>query len=339
LGLTAKGDCVEEITRHALVNVEHAVASSPFPVTSLEALREILADRLSVCIRYIDEESDLTLIVEEFGDAIPHLAAQLRADFMEGHSEGLLLALQRREEWQRRYLAVIDRRADEVNRAYFTTWHEISHLLTLPKQLTFAGMRRSPTREEIKKDAIEQLTDQIAGVIAFYEPFFRPVFLKETGGAPLTFSAVERVRLEAAPDASFHSAALACVRLCSHPTLFVKLERRYRASEQRRQSAGQLLLGVDEPAVVQPQLRVAQCYANSSAQRSGITVFRQMRVPPTSLLTRVFESDNDSECVDFEDQSWWETSKGGPLPELPLRVHGIRRGAHVYGILCPGLTH
>jgi len=339
LGLSSRGDCATEITRYALDKVERAVAESPFTVTSLEALREVLADRLSVCIRYLDFDSDLSAIVEEFGQAIPHLAGQLRADFVHGRSEGLLLALQRKEEWQRRYLAIIDRRADEANRAYFTAWHEIAHLLTLPAQLAFAGMRRSPTREEIKKDAIEQLTDQIAGLVAFYEPLFKPVFQMETGGAPLTFPIIERVRLNTAPEASFHSAALACVRLCRHPTLFVKLERRYRAREQRRQSAGQLPLPISAETATQPQLRIAQCYANAAAQRSALEIFRQMRVPPQSLLTRVFESGYDSDATGNEDQSWWETSKDGPLTALPLTVHGYRRGAHVYGMLCPRKVH
>jgi hypothetical protein len=335
LGLPFRGDCLDEITQYALNQVAKSTERAPLSLGSLELLKEVLADALSVTLCYIDEDSDIEDIVADYGCSFPNLRAQLRADFIHGRSEGLLLALPTREDWQRKYLAIIDRRGEESNRANFTAWHELTHLLTAPAQLALSGLRRSPGRQEIQKDPVEQVTDHIAGLVAFYDPLFRPIFVKKTGDDILSFEAIERVRLEAAPEASFHSTAIACVRLSRHPTLLVKIEPRLRVNEQRQQITGQLPLGVGTATVPQAKLRLAQCYPNLPAQRSSLEIFKQMRVPPVSLLTSVYESISEVEQKGFEDQSWWETSKDGPLCGVPIYVRGVRRGTHVYGMITP----
>lgn len=58
-----------------------------------------------------------------------------------------------------------------------------------------------------------------------------------------------------------------------------------------------------------------------------------MRVPAESVLSRAFTSAVDLTVGADEDQGWWETSRGGPLPTLPLRVEAARRGRYVYGLI------
>jgi hypothetical protein len=335
LHLPIRGDCLDVVTQHALTQVAEIIARSPLPLESLELLKEVLADALSVTLCYIDENSDIDSIVADYGCSFDNLEAQLRADFVDGRSEGLLLALLRREEWQRKYLAIIDRRGEELNRANFTAWHELAHLLTTPTQLAFSGLRRSPGREEILKDPIEQVTDHVAGQIAFYDPLFRPIFAKMIGDEILTFDSIERVRAGSAPAASFYSTAIACVRLSDHPTLLLKIEPRLRASEQRQRMNGQFEFGVGSPITLPAKLRVAQCYPNVAAQRSALRIFKQMRIPPGSVLRSVYDSLSEVEQAGREDQSCWETSKDGPLPSLPIDVRAIRRGTHVYGMISP----
>src|SRR4028119_147640 len=164
LGLSVRGDCLDAITKHALSQVSQTIEQSPCSVADLEMLKALVADSLSVTLEYIDSDENLDEIAREYEPCIPHLAGQLRADFVDGNSEGLLLVLARRESWQRKYLAVIDRRGEQSNRANFTTWHELAHLLTAPPQYVLNGMRRSPTQGEIAKDPIEQITDHVAGL-------------------------------------------------------------------------------------------------------------------------------------------------------------------------------
>jgi hypothetical protein len=336
LGLPGARNCVEEITDHALRIVERVIQRSLFPVTDLESLKAILSSALSVTIRYVDTDSDIDQIASDFGNAHPCLASQLHSDFIDGDTEGLLLALPNPEVWQTRHLAVIDRRGDQVNRAYFTVWHELAHLLTTPEQLMLKELRRSPTMEAKAKDPIEQVTDHVAGLIAFYSPLFLPIFHREIGDSPLTFEAIERVRIAATPAASFQSTAMACVRASQHPTMFVKIEPGLTVRETREQRSlqFQMMLGAAVQAPT-PKLRVAVCMKNAAAESTTLQIFKKMRVPANCVLTRVYDSSSEVEAAAREDQGWWETSTKGPLGRMALVVRGIRRGSHVYGLIAP----
>jgi hypothetical protein len=335
LDLTVRGDCVAEIERYVLSRVARIVAGSPIRVDSLGMLMLLLEDALSVKIEYIDSDTDIQRLAEEFGRACRNLPAQLHEDFIAGESEGLLLALPEAQPWERQYLAVVDRRGEQGARAYFTSWHELAHVLTAPHQLTLAGLRRFQPAEHSKpKDPIEQLTDQVAGLLAFYEPLFRPVFEREVGNTPLTFDAIERVRSVAAPTASFQATAMACVRLSPYPTLFLKVEPRLRAVEARQLRSPQLHFGMLDGFVPpEAKLRAIQCIPNEAAQNSGLRIFTNMRVPEQSVLMRVWESAFETEEAAVEDQSFWTASSSGRLPSLPISVRGIRRGRHVYGMV------
>lgn len=338
LELPTRGDCVVEIERYVQTRVERMVAGSPVQVDSLEILMGVLEESLSVAIRYIDSDADIGAIVDVFGRSCRILVRQLAEDFLTGKSEGLLIALPEAQPWERQYLAVVDRRGEQAARAYFTAWHELAHVLTAPHQLTLTGLRRFQAGVELSttKDPVEQLTDQVAGILAFYEPIFRPAFEREVGNRPLTFDAIERVRLAAAPEASFQATAMACVRLSPHPTALLKVEPRLRAAEERLLKSPQLGLRIGGPSVAaEAPLRAVQCVPNAAVRQSGLCVYSNMRVPERSVLTRVWESPIEVEQAAVEDQDWWTISKRGPLPSLPITVRGIRRGKHVYGLLVP----
>jgi hypothetical protein len=88
----------------------------------------------------------------------------------------------------RDYLAIIDARGPRKARAYFTAWHELAHLLLYPpRQLVLEGCRRTPTDDAKQKDPVESAVDQIAGLLAFWEPLFMPALL---ANKELTFEAI-----------------------------------------------------------------------------------------------------------------------------------------------------
>src|SRR5688572_12105221 len=179
LGLPMRWDCLAHIRSYALKRIERILAESLVPVTDLDILRRVVADKFRVKLEFICEAADIESIPLKYPRFHSGLLRRLRQEFVDGVTEGITLE---REEWdprQFRYLAVIDARGERAVRAYFTAWHEITHLLVHPEQLPFPGFRRSPPRIEIDKDPLESVVDHVAGSVAFYPPFFQPAVTAE----------------------------------------------------------------------------------------------------------------------------------------------------------------
>ena len=334
LGLPARGDCLGEIEAYALRRTADIIERSLMPITSLEGLKGVLADALSINMQYLHSDADLDRVAQEFESSFPKLRRRLELEFNRRGTEGLLLENFGREEWELRYLAIIDCRGSEANRANFTSWHELIHVLVAPDAVPQEGVRRDRSPAVSVKEPLEQVVDAVTGRLAFYDELFLPIFTRECSGQPLDFDLVERVRLAAAPGASFQSTAMACARVCRDPVLFVKVEYGLKASERRVLSSGQghLNLGATLTALA---LRISQCFANEASKRTRLKIFKQMRVPRRSVLAAAHDATDETEYTAVEDQAWWETSRAGRLAPLPLRVRAIRRGGHVYGLISP----
>ena len=152
LGLSTKGDCLVHIENFALAEVDKMIAG--LPVSDLDKLCRIVCNRLSLKIEMIKSDEDVDRIADKYTDFHPVLKQQLRLEFLKSTTEGITLVRDGSAIGQFDYLAVIDTRGERGSRAYFTTWHEITHLILLPPSFPFPQFRRSPTREEIKKDPI-----------------------------------------------------------------------------------------------------------------------------------------------------------------------------------------
>jgi hypothetical protein len=83
----------------------------------------------------------------------------------------------------------------------------------------------------------------------------------------------------------------------------------------------------------QGRLRAVAVIANEAAAGSDLCIRRNMRVPEQSVLMTAYEAPSEVDLEALEDQSWWETSSSGALPELPIRVRARRRGRFVYGLI------
>lgn len=331
LGLPITGDCLSRITAFALARVQQLTEG--FDVGDVSMLRRVLANRLRMRIEFIKSDADVGRLADSYEGFQPLLRERLIAEFVNDSTEGLTLERDGEDPRWCQFLAIIDARGVRSNRAYFTAWHEVVHLLIHPPQLAFPGFRRSPAVALIEKDPIESVVDSIAGHVAFYEPLFRPVLDSEVAReGSLTFAAIDRARSSAVPEASFFAAALASVRLSRHATLLVSVEVRHKRGEIRRLSSGQLGFGF-AAATVQPQLRVATVARSDTGSDAGFAIFANMRVPANSILAKAFASDHDVTLIADEDQSWWETSEEGALAALPIRVEALRRGSYVYGLL------
>lgn len=330
LGLTTRGRVLDALREYGLTRVRHWIDETP--VRDMEALRRLVSSKVSVKTVLIRDAADVQQVASEFADFHPALASCLRLEFLEGETEGLTVEREQPAPGFHRYLAVIDARGSRGQRAYFTLWHELCHLILHPPQLAFPGFRRAPTPDLIDRDPIEFVVDQLAGSLAFFEPFYGPAIRDEINmDGRLTFRGIAAARDSVAPDASLFAAAAAAIGFADQPTALVSVGMELKRSEQLVLASPQTRFdfATRDP---EPKLRVGSVVA-SPTSGSRLTIRPQMRVPQRSVLAAVFESGNDVVLVAREDQNWWETSANGALPSAPLRVEAIRRGRFVYGLI------
>jgi hypothetical protein len=264
-------------------------------VETIGELRILVADKLSVKIEFIGEDQDTERLAEKYGQVMGGFRQLLRAEFLKGDTEGLLIDNPKPGKGGRDYLVIVDSRGPRNARAYFTAWHELAHLLLYPRrQAVFEGFRRTPTAEAKLKDPVESAVDHIAGLLAFWEPLFKPALLNAASGS-LSLESIERACIEVAPGASLQSACLSAVRIWDEPVAFV-------TAAVSPKSDG-----------TAPSLRVQNIVANDPARELG-DIFANRH-------------------CGIENQADWEVSGHGSLSALGWQVEAVRRGPLVYGLL------
>jgi hypothetical protein len=340
LGLPIEGNCLAHVTEYALTKVRGLLAG--FDLRSMDDVRRYLSSRLSVRIEFIECDGDVARIATNCADFVPPLSDgrattlldALVADFLEGDTEGALIPHQAPQPGDLRYLAVVDARGSRRYRAHFTLWHELTHVVVLPENQPVRVWRRAPTPDRRKTDPVERAIDYVAGLLGFFEPFYRPALgdaVMRAGGR-LTFTAIEEARAAVVPQASFYAAAKASIRMAASAVAFLRVEYDYKAAEHEELNSGQFSLGDLRPAP-EPELRVIDIAVSESATSSRLAIHRKMRVPARSVLARAYTSPTDVYLDALEDQGWWETRGRGNLPTRRLRVQSIRRGQMVYGLV------
>jgi hypothetical protein len=332
--LATRGDCLAAIRRFALEQVRSIVESAPVDVESLGALRHVLADKYRVRIEFVRTDEDIQALGAKHADFHSALGPRLQQEFLKDTTEGITLEREHDDAHRFRYLAIVDARGERAARAYFTAWHEITHLVLHPAQLAFTGFRRTPSPIEVKKDPIETVIDHVAGHLAFYEPLFRPRLDSAVSEHGVTFRALEAARATIDPTPSIFASAMACLHLQDRPMLLVEAEMAFKRAEDRSRRSGQQSFAF-APAPT-AKLRAVKVVPNEFADDAGFAIRPNMRIPQNSILCRAFESATETDLTAQEDQSWWEDSRTGALPALAIHVHAARRGRYVYGFITAG---
>lgn len=318
LELPGSDDALRDLREHAVERVRNMVVGWTFD--TVEELRLRVADQLSVKLTFLFSDDDVHRIAAEFPNhRLRYLSFPrfLEKEFLTGDTEGLLLDNPSTVRGSRRYLAIIDARGSRAPRAYFTGWHELCHvLLCPPRQRVFDGFRRTPNEAQRRKDPLESAVDHVAGLLAFWEPIFKPALISAVGDN-LTFTGIEAAAGEVAPGASLYAASFAATRVWDSAAVF---------------ATGEETTKTDGTGFA---LRLQTVIPNEHARRFGISVRRLMRVPETSALWRAFYAASGPECAASENQALWEVAGRGNLPELPWTAQAIRRGGAVYAILKP----
>jgi hypothetical protein len=181
-------------------------------------------------------------------------------------------------------------------------------------------------------DPIEQMMDQIASHIGFYEPLFVPTFNREIlEGHNLSFDAVEKIRRDSFPEASFQSTLFACHRRYGNAAVYVEASPALKVGHSRDITQGAKWLFDDLKPV--PLLRAVVVVQNEAARERGLYIASNMRVPESSLIHRVYadESLNDRESI--ENLRDWEHSGGKRLANQEVRIEAKRRRDRVIALV------
>jgi hypothetical protein len=288
-------------------------------IKTIDELEDLMTRNLHMVFEEIRNDRDFDRIKDVYAvgkrDAV---FATMRIKFNDSENPTYGVLIQRKNtkpEDIDRWVAVIDCRGKKLARRFFTRWHEIAHRLT-----THSDQKYPVYRSE--HEPIERLVDEIASHIGFYEPIFGPAF--DAGmrrQVRLTFEIVEAIR-RGFGDASFQSTLFACHRRLRTPAVYLEASVAHKADDQRdvNQGVGWLF---DDLRPVQ-QLRAVQVVANQAAQDSGLFIAPNMRIPPSSIIHRLFLDGSITESSGLENLGGWEHSGGKYLARRDVWIEARR---------------
>ncbi len=333
LGVGAAADPVAAILESCRSRIDRWVAEAG-GVGSIKHLESLVTRKLQMVFEEIRDDSDFDRIKQVYaaGKRDPVFATmRLRFDDEGNPTFGALVRrIDVLADVPDRYVAVIDCRGDKLSRRFFTHWHEIAHRLT-----TDADPDEPVYRSE--HEPIEQMMDRIASHVGFYEPVLGPSFDREVrGGRKLSFDAVENIRRQAFPDASFQSTLFACHRRYAEPAIYVEATPALKVEHKREIQQGRQWLFDDLRPV--PELRAVMVVQNDAAKQRGLFIAPNMRVPETSLIHRAFCDESLNERESTENLRDWEHSRGKRLADQEVWIEAKRTRGRVIALVQPTLA-
>jgi hypothetical protein len=282
---------------------------------TLSLLCDLVASKLRTRFEVIRSDAELTALRARYLQRGEIGFARLDADLADD-SYGVTIRLLSPEPWGMQFASVIDCRGEKRRREFYTKWHELAHLLILTDQLRLVFRR---THED-RNNPEEQLIDLIAGRCGFH----RDVVARNAAGE-LDLHNLDLLRQQLCPDASRQSATIGLVNVWPTPCVLVHAAFALKADEKRDVAQG--------TEASTPKLRATHVSVNAAARELGIALFRNIRVPPQSIIARVFEGDAE-EASEVENLAWWEAG-GKHLDALPVRVHARRTFGGVEALVVP----
>jgi len=176
----------------------------------------------------------------------------------------------------------------------------------------------------------------IAGRVGFYPAIFKRGFLAELNAyGRFDFGLVQRVRDNVCSEASYESALQACLNVCEIPCLLVRVSYGLSKAEQESVADPQTTFLPEKQPI--PVLRAVSTQGNEAAQKSGLHLHRNMRVPPGSHLYRAFQEHgvhvDNSGKVRRESLSIWEHSDGSCLAAREVTIYTRMHGGTLLALL------
>ena len=296
-------------------------------IVELEAL---VCKKLQLIFEEFWSDEGLKDIIQKYTNQGEHVFASFRDHFDESRFAALVKRRMVATDAPDRYVALIDCRGPKAARRFFTCWHEIAHLLTMKPSERAELFYRSTT----ETSPIERLMDEIASVIGFYEPIFRPVLLQHR---ELTFEAVDTIRNQFCPDASFQATLIACATRVIMPVIYIEAGMGYKKVEQEQLNSPQMALLPSEPP--QAKLRALVVRPNDSAKDTGIRIDWNMEVPVDSIIYSLFYTmptiTTSLETRGKENLNIWQHSNGTFLDSVDVDIEARRLRDRVFALIRP----
>lgn len=320
LGLQPKRDPVNDIIQYCEKKVKKLLNDFP-DCNNLTILLKWIAQKAKTVFEEIHSDSDLERIKAKYSKLGEKIFANLETDLSD-NVYGITFKRTNREDWEPAYISVIDCRGDKGLRSYFTKWHEVAHLLILTDQLRLSFRRTSVLADN---DPEELMVDRIAGKFGFYASIAKQYIDKE-----ISFEAISDLRAELCPEASFQASLINFVQAWSEPCILVQCTPALKKSEQKQ--IDQQNFNFEEAPI--PLLRAVKRTYNEAARAESLLIYRNMRVPDSSVIYKLFYGDTDYAEAN-ENLSWWQTSTGKKLPDINVRVKAKRFRDSVYAFIIP----
>ena len=320
LRLNHRGDPVGEIVAFCHERINDILEK--FGCHTLSELTRAAAAELDTLFIEIEDDSQLDGVRADYL-ARRELVFATLADQLGPQVYAITFRLTRRLEGNRRYVSIIDCRGAKAARVYFSKWHELAHLLTLTPQGRLQFYRTHAQPEE--KDPEEALMDVIAGEVGFCP---RLVHSHATGD--ISFEKIAALRERLCPDASQQASLIGLVKSWPTPCVLVQARPALKTREQHSLAQERFAFR-DAPT---PVLRAIRVTINGAAERVGMTIHRNMRIPGRSVIGQVLEN-GASSLEAREDLAWWVSSDGRGLAPRPVSVRARRRGDAAEALIVP----
>ena len=269
---------------------------------NLDDFKTHMLSVLGVRVERLHDGADLTALLREFATmglfrAIADCTMFTKNDFSCGGTYTIKSCV-----GDARFLVLIDERGKKKWRSEFTLWHEVAHIIADPNVM----LGTVSTAEESRADTydLEWLMDCIAGRLAFWPRVFSVFYerLKLNGVNLLSYDGVCRLRKEYNPSASKTMTAVAISDCVSEPVVYLEA-----ALGSKRNS-------------MTKELRLSYIHSNAAAYGANLRFGKNMRVPASSVIARLFASKNEQEDVVVENLKDWSFSSGETLNECIVRI-------------------
>lgn len=320
LNLKPSDDPVGEIIAYCHKQVKRFLADFPKCASPAELL-EIVANKLRTEFREINSGAELAQVRTEFLDKKESGFVTIHNE-LDGNVLGITLKRISPQPWDLSYVSVIDCRGDNKRKAYYTKWHELVHLLILTDQSRLVFRRTHLAHQP--KPPEEALVDVIAGTFAFY-----PEMVRTHAEGEISFERIEELRSKLCPSASRQSALLGISKAWPKPCVLVEARLAHKVGQVNPNQQS-----FSFKVVPPPVLRAVHVTPNDAARKAGIRAIANFRVPPKSVVYRVFH-EGLQYAEDLEELSMWRSSDGTQWNGGTVRVKAKNFGDCVQALLIP----
>ncbi len=242
-----------------------------------------------------------------------------------------------------RWAVIVDARAHASDVPEATGWHELAHVIAaetlergpLESRQEDSDSRALVSRSEPTTPAERLVAREAARLQCWRSPDDDRMgrHLHPYGG--LTFELIDNIESALERPVSFYATAIRCVRRFHRPCMLVRIDRN-RKRANKGIDANRELFETPELQLGEPPLRMVETITPRSTRLDNpMEIGRNMRLPESSVLRDMYESEAVSTRSEYTDQSNWETSSRGYFPELPLYVEARQVGPNTLGLIQP----